>query len=119
MKPLLLSLLTGLLFAFSLPPFDWEWLGWVAFAPLFVAAQGRRPLEAVGLGDAGGSGLRGRAGRAGITTQRGCSGLISRFCGCRFCSASWLWLVAKVPAQWNPALRVLFIGLASVSAVNG
>jgi len=27
MKPLLLALLTGLLFALSLPPFNWEWLG--------------------------------------------------------------------------------------------
>ena len=50
MKPFLLALLTGLLFAFSLPPYNWEWLGWVAFAPLLLAAPGRRPLEAVGLG---------------------------------------------------------------------
>lgn len=50
MKPLLLSLLSGLLFAFSLPPFNWEWLGWVAFVPLLAGVPGRRPLEAVGLG---------------------------------------------------------------------
>ena len=50
MKPLLLALLTGGLFALGLPPFDWEWLGWAALAPLLLAAQGRRPLEAFGLG---------------------------------------------------------------------
>ena len=32
MKSLLLALLTGLLFAFSLPPYNQEWLGWFAFA---------------------------------------------------------------------------------------
>jgi len=50
MKLLLLALLSGLLFALSLPPFNWEWLGWGAFVPLLLAASGRRPLEAVGLG---------------------------------------------------------------------
>jgi apolipoprotein N-acyltransferase len=50
MKILLSALLTGLLFALSLPPFHWEWLGWAAFVPLLLAARSRRPLEAVGLG---------------------------------------------------------------------
>ena len=45
-----LALLTGLLFALSLPPFNWEWLGWGAFVPLLLAANGRRPLEAFGQG---------------------------------------------------------------------
>ena len=50
MKLFLLALLTGLLFALSLPPFNQEWLGWPAFVPLLLAVQKRRPLEAVGLG---------------------------------------------------------------------
>jgi apolipoprotein N-acyltransferase len=50
MTALVLPLLSGALLAFSLPPYDLEWLAWVAVAPLFVAARGRRPLEAVGIG---------------------------------------------------------------------
>jgi apolipoprotein N-acyltransferase len=50
MKALGLALIAGLLFALALPPYNQEWLGWFAFAPLLVAADGRRPLEAVGLG---------------------------------------------------------------------
>lgn len=50
MKLLLLALVTDFLFALSLPPFNWEWLGWGAFVPLLFAAQKRTPLEAVGLG---------------------------------------------------------------------
>ena len=49
-KSVLPALLTGLLFALSLPPFNWEWLGWGAFVPLLLAANRRRPLEAFGLG---------------------------------------------------------------------
>lgn len=48
--PVLLSVLSGVLFALALPPANGEWLGWVALAPLLYAARGRRPLEAVGLG---------------------------------------------------------------------
>lgn len=50
MKSLGLALASGVLFALALPPFNHAWLGWVALAPLLVAARGRRPLEAVGLG---------------------------------------------------------------------
>jgi apolipoprotein N-acyltransferase len=50
MRPLFLTLLSGLLLALSLPPYNVDWLGWVAVAPLLVAAVGRRPLEAVGVG---------------------------------------------------------------------
>ena len=50
MKSLGLAIGAGLLFALSLPPYNQEWLGWVALAPLLVAAHARRPLEAVGLG---------------------------------------------------------------------
>jgi apolipoprotein N-acyltransferase len=50
MKPLLLILASGFLLALSLPPYNVEWLGWVAVAPLLVAAVGRRPLEAAGIG---------------------------------------------------------------------
>jgi hypothetical protein len=46
--------LSGLLLALSLPPYNVEWLGWFAIAPLFVAVRGRRPLEVVGLGLAAG-----------------------------------------------------------------
>ncbi len=49
-KTVLPALLSGLLFALSLPPFNLEWLGWGAFVPLLLAAHGRRPLEAFGLG---------------------------------------------------------------------
>lgn len=50
MKLLALAICAGLLFALSLPPYNWEPLGWVALAPLLISAHGRRPLEAVGLG---------------------------------------------------------------------
>src|SRR5579883_1533845 len=50
MKAVLLALLTGVLFALSLPPFDQAWIAWFAIAQLMIAAQGRRSLEAVGLG---------------------------------------------------------------------
>lgn len=55
-KTVLPALLSGLLFALSLPPFNWEWLGWGAFVPLLLAASGRRPLEAFGLGMLAGAG---------------------------------------------------------------
>ena len=47
-----LAMASGGLFALALPPFDAEWLGWVALAPLLIAvsAPGRRTLHAVGLG---------------------------------------------------------------------
>src|SRR5439155_17588368 len=45
-----LALVSGILLALSLPPYDVEWLGWVAVAPALVAARGRRTLEAVGVG---------------------------------------------------------------------
>jgi len=47
---LVLAVLSGVLLAFSLPPFDQEWTVWFALVPLFVAVLKRRPLEAVGLG---------------------------------------------------------------------
>jgi apolipoprotein N-acyltransferase len=46
----LLAVAAGALLALSLPPFNIEWLGWFALAPLLVAVRGRRVLEAVGLG---------------------------------------------------------------------
>ena len=112
-KPVLLSLLTGVLFAFSLPPFNWEWLGWFAFVPLFVAAQGRRPLEGVGLGML--------AGAACGVAQAGWYHDTARLF---WAYIPFLWLsflfgvvalaVAKVPSHWNPALRVLFVASAGV-----
>src|SRR5436190_291219 len=54
MLSLLLAIVSGALLAFSLPPYDVEWLGWFAVAPLLVGAARRRPLEAVGLGLAAG-----------------------------------------------------------------
>ena len=50
LAPLLLTLASGALLAFSLPPYNVEWLGWFALAPVLVATRGRRPLEAMGLG---------------------------------------------------------------------
>src|SRR5689334_16996695 len=50
MMTLLLPLVSGLLLAFALPPYDVEWLGWIALVPLLLAARGRRTLEAVGMG---------------------------------------------------------------------
>ncbi len=114
MKPLLLSVLTGVLFAFSLPPFDQEWLGWFAFVPLLLAAQGRRPLEAVGLGMI--------AGAVSGAVQAGWNHDTSRLF---WAYIPFLWLsflfggvalaAAKVPAAWNPTLRVLFLACAGVS----
>jgi apolipoprotein N-acyltransferase len=50
MKFLVLTLLSGALLALSLPPFDVEWLGWLALVPLLVAAAGQRTLVAMGMG---------------------------------------------------------------------
>jgi apolipoprotein N-acyltransferase len=46
----LLAIAAGALLSVSLPPFNIEWLGWFALAPLLGALRGRRVLEAVGLG---------------------------------------------------------------------
>ncbi len=47
-----LAVSSGALFALALPPFDVEWLGWVALGPLLVAVSvpGRRTLHSVGFG---------------------------------------------------------------------
>lgn len=114
MKSLLLSLMTGLLFAFSLPPFDQEWLGWFAFAPLLLAAQGRRPLEAVGLGLVAGA----VCGAAQAGWHHDTARLFWAY-------IPFLWLAfllgfvaaaaAKVPAAWNPIWRVLFLACAGIA----
>lgn len=49
-RSVLLSLGSGVLLALALPPYDVPWLGAVAVAPLLIAAKGRRPIEAMGLG---------------------------------------------------------------------
>ena len=114
MKPLLLAGLTGLLFAFSLPPFDQEWLGWLAFAPLLIAAQGRRPLEAVGLGLIAG----GVCGAAQAGWYHDTARLFWAY-------IPFLWLAfllgfvaiatAKVPAAGHPLRRVLFLACAGIA----
>ena len=43
-------LLGAALYALSLPPWDWEWLGWVALVPLLLVVRGRPPLWALGYG---------------------------------------------------------------------
>jgi len=48
--PFIGAIISGLCFAYSLPPFNVEWLMWFGIAPMLVGAVGRRPLEAVGLG---------------------------------------------------------------------
>lgn len=114
MKPVLLSVLTGVLFAFSLPPFDQEWLGWFAFVPLLVAAQGRRPLEAMGLGMI--------AGAVSGAVQAGWYHDTSRLF---WAYIPFLWLsflfggvalaAAKTPEKWSQALRVLFLACAGIA----
>ncbi len=113
MKLVLLAVISGALFALSLPPFNWEWLGWGAFVPLLWAAQKRTPLEAVGLGMLAGA-------------------------ACGAVSAGWyhdtgrlfwayipfLWIAflfgvvalasARMPQTWNPLVRVLAVASAGV-----
>ena len=48
--PFLLALLSGVLLAFSLPPYDFSWLAWFALVPLLMAVRTLRPLEAAGSG---------------------------------------------------------------------
>ena len=50
MRRFVLTLISGALLALSLPPFDVEWLGWIALTPLLVAASGQRTLVATGMG---------------------------------------------------------------------
>jgi len=114
MRPLLMSALTGLLFAFSLPPFDQEWLGWFAFAPLLIASQGRRPLEAVGLGLIAG----GVCGAAQAGWYHDTARLFWAY-------IPFLWLAfllgfvaaaaARIPAAWHPTRRVLFLACAGIA----
>ena len=113
MKPLLAALLTGILFAFSLPPFNGEWLGWIAFVPLLWAAPGRRPLEAVGMGML--------AGAMSGVVQAGWYHDTSRlfwayipFLWLSFLFATVAWAAAVAPAQWNPVRRVLFVACVGV-----
>lgn len=47
---LALAVTSGLLLALSLPPHDWEWLGWVALAPLLLSVRQHSGTEAAGLG---------------------------------------------------------------------
>lgn len=71
MKPVLLAVATGVLFALSLPPFDQAWIAWFAVAPLLIAAQERRLLERIGLGlIAGVTAGFVHVGLAGDTTAR-------------------------------------------------
>ncbi|MCW3062490.1 MAG: lnt [Capsulimonas sp.] len=93
MIPLLCALLSGGLFAAALPPYDWEWLAWFALAPLLVAAQGRRPLEAAGLGII-----------AGVT----CGALHA---GWNKDTTRLMW--AYIPFLW---LTMLFVATATMSA---
>jgi len=113
MKPLLLALLTGLLFALSLPPFNWEWLGWAAFVPLLLAAQKRTPLEAVGLGMLAGAGC-------GVVSAGWYHDTARLF----WAYIPFLWLAflfgvvalasARVPETWNPLARVLVVASVGV-----
>ncbi len=108
MKPFLLALLTGLLFAFSLPPYNWEWLGWVAFAPLLLAAPGRRPLEAMGLGIIAGAACGAvQAGWSADTTRLFWAYIpffwLTFLFGLVAVAAAW------VPTTWTPTVRVLFL----------
>ncbi|MBV9470189.1 MAG: hypothetical protein JO316_19130 [Abitibacteriaceae bacterium] len=50
LRTTLLTLTSGILLALCLPPYNVEWVGWFAVAPVLIAAQGRRLFEAMGLG---------------------------------------------------------------------
>ena len=114
MKPLLLAGLTGLLFAFSLPLFDQEWLGWLAFAPLLIAAQGRRPLEAVGLGLIAG-GICGAAQAGWYHDTARLFWAYIPFLWLAFLLGFVALAAARVPAAWNPMRRVLFLACAGIA----
>lgn len=114
MKPLLLAGLTGLLFAFSLPPFDQEWLGWFAFAPLLIAAHGRRPLEAVGLGLIAG-GICGAAQAGWYHDTARLFWAYIPFLWLAFLLGFVALAAARVPAAWHPVRRVLFLACAGIA----
>lgn len=46
-KPIILSLLSGLLFALTFPPFDLDFVAWIALIPLLFAIDGQKPLRAL------------------------------------------------------------------------
>ena len=113
MKPFLLSLLTGLLFAFSLPPYNWEWLGWFAFVPLFVGGAGAAAFGGCRAGNAGRGSLRRRAGWLVSRHVAAVLGLYSVSLAVVFVRRCAL-AAAKVPASWNPIAASLFIASVGV-----
>ena len=113
MAILLFPLLTGVLFALSLPPFNQEWLGWGAFVPLLWAARKRTPLEAIGLGMLAGAACGGVLAGWHHDTAR-----------LFWAYIPFLWLAflfgvvalasARAPKNWNPPARVLIIASVGV-----
>jgi apolipoprotein N-acyltransferase len=95
MRIAVLAVATGLMVGLSLPPFDLEALGWFAIAPLLVAACGRRPLEAVGLGLLAG----GAAGVLHVGVPSGSAGL------------QYAWL----PFLW----LAILVGITAAAAASG
>jgi len=86
-------MVSGVLFALALPPFDREFLGWFALAPLLVAVcvPGRRALHAVGLGMVAGIG-------AGIVQIRGGDGIAPDRLSFSYLPFIWIALVFGVTA---------------------
>jgi apolipoprotein N-acyltransferase len=50
MLALLSAVISGVLFALSLPPYNLSLLAWICLVPVMVAAIGRRAIESMGLG---------------------------------------------------------------------
>ncbi len=114
-----LAMASGILFALALPPFDVEWLGWVALAPLLAAISvpKRRTLHAIGFGLLAGI----AAGIFQIGYTPGAKNL-------SFAYLPFIWiglvfglvsaLVAGVRQRWpdaHPLAQVLFIACAGVT----
>jgi apolipoprotein N-acyltransferase len=114
-----LAMASGVLFALALPPFDVEWLGWVAMAPFLVAVSvpERRTLHAIGLGLL-----------AGIVAGIVQIGYTPDAKNLNFAYLPFIWIgpmfgamaavVAAARQRWpeaHPLLGVLFVACAGVS----
>jgi apolipoprotein N-acyltransferase len=110
--PLLAVLASGAAFVASFPPFDAGGLAWVALVPLFLAAHGRSPRAAFGLGYVWGivalGGVLGWIAAFGVAVWVIASALVAVFPAAALAAVSWVhtertrpFLFLEIPIMWT------------------